>query len=259
MTYKFFEIERHKHVGVVRFNRPDRLNSFDVTMTHEMPGAFHELIDDDNIRSVVVTGKGKGFCAGADVNYLQELVAGQKLAEGEALVTAGSQVVEMIHNAGKPVIAAINGAAAGGGAGIALACDIQLMAQSASIGFTFVRIGLHPDLGCMYFLPRLVGPAKAAELFMTGEMIAADEALRLGMVNHVIPDTELMPRAMLMARTLAEKSTHALRLVKKGLAQSLDEPLDKMLKYEIDSQKICFGSEEAKTALQLFLDARHKK
>lgn len=259
MTYQFFEIERHKHVGVVRFNRPDRLNSFDATMTREMPDAFRELMGDDNIRAIVVTGKGKGFCAGADVDYLQELVTGQKLVEGEALVAAGSQVVEMIHNADKPVIAAINGAAAGGGAGIALACDIRLMAQSASIGFTFVRIGLHPDLGCTYFLPRLVGPAKAAELFMTGEMIAADEALRLGVVNHVISDTELMPRAMLMARTLAEKSPHTLRLVKKGLAQSLDESLEKMLKYEIDSQKTCFGSKEAKTALQQFLDARRKK
>ena len=259
MTYQHFEIERHKHVGVVRFNRPDRLNSFDAAMTREMPNAFHEVMEDDNIRSVVVTGKGKGFCAGADVNYLQELIAGQKLDEGEALVTAGSQVVVMIHNADKPIIAAINGAAAGGGAGIALACDIRLMAQSASIGFTFVRIGLHPDLGCMYFLPRLVGPAKAAELFMTGEMIAADEALRLGMVNHVIPDTELMPRAMLMARALAEKSPHALRLTKKGLAQSLDESLENILKFEIDSQKTCFGSEEAKIALQQFLDSRHRK
>jgi 2-(1,2-epoxy-1,2-dihydrophenyl)acetyl-CoA isomerase len=216
-------------------------------------------MDDDNIHSVVVAGKGKGFCAGADVNYLHELVSGQKLDEGEALVSGGSQVVEMIHNADKPVIAAINGATAGGGAGIALACDIRLMAQSASIGFTFVRIGLHPDLGCMYFLPRLVGPAKAAELFMTGEMIAADEALRLGMVNQVIPDTELMPRAMLMARALAEKSPHALRLMKKGLAQSLDESLEKILKYEIDSQKECFGSPQAKSALQQFLDSRRKK
>lgn len=259
MTYQFFEVERHERVGVLRFNRPDRLNSFHKQMIPEMPGAFHELINDDNIRSVVVVGKGKGFCAGADVNYLQELAVGQKIEEGEELVTAGSQVVEMIHNADKPVIAAINGAAAGGGAGIALACDIRLMAQSASIGFTFVRIGLHPDFGCTYFLPRLVGPGKAAELLMTGEMITADEASRLGLVNYAIPDPELMPRAMLLARTLAEKSPHALRLMKKGLAQSFGEPLDKMLKYEIYSQKICFGSEETKIALQQFLDSRRRK
>jgi len=259
MTYRFFEIERHKHVGVLRFNRPDRLNAFDAAMTREMPVAFHEILDEEKVRAVVLTGSGKGFCTGADVNFLQELVAGQKIAEGEALVTAGSQVIEMIHNADKPVIAAINGAAAGGGAGIALACDIRLMAQSASLGFTFVRIGLHPDLGCTYFLPRLVGPAKAAELFMTGEMVVADEALRLGMVNHVIPDIELMPRAMLMARLLAEKSPHALRLMKKGLAQTYSEPLDKILKYEIYAQKICFASEEAKAALQQYLDSRRRK
>jgi 2-(1,2-epoxy-1,2-dihydrophenyl)acetyl-CoA isomerase len=167
-------------------------------------------------------------------------------------------MVEMIHAADKPVIAAINGPAAGGGAGIALACDIRMMAQSASLGFTFIRIGLHPDLGCTYFLPRLVGPEKAAELMMTGEMIAADEALRLGMVNHVVPDAELMPAALKLANTIAEKSPLALRLLKKGMHQTFEQPLDAILKYEVYAQSLCFDSKEAAAAIQKFLAARRK-
>jgi enoyl-CoA hydratase/carnithine racemase len=132
------------------------------------------------------------------------------------------------------------------------------MAQSASIGFTFIRIGLHPDLSCTYFLPRLVGPAKAAELFMTGEMISADKALQLGMVNDVVPDGDLMPAALKLAATIAEKSPLALRLMKKGLHQTFEQPLDAMLKYEIYSQGLCFESKEAMEALQKFLAARKK-
>jgi enoyl-CoA hydratase/carnithine racemase len=132
------------------------------------------------------------------------------------------------------------------------------MAQSATIGFTFIRIGLHPDLSCTYFLPRLVGPAKAAELFMTGEMIAADEALRLGMVNHVVADADLMPKALQLAAAIAEKSPLALRLLKKGLHQTFEQPLEAMLKYEIYAQSLCFDSPEAVAALQKFLAGRKK-
>jgi enoyl-CoA hydratase/carnithine racemase len=216
MTYQFLQLEKHNAVGVLRFNRPERLNAFDGVMVQEVPVALRELLQDDGVRAVVITGNGKGFCAGADVNFLMELAAAKDIARGKVLVSTGSEITQVIHAAEKPVIAAINGPVAGGGAGIALSCDIRIMAQSASIGFTFIRIGLHPDLSCTYFLPRLVGPAKAAELLMTGEMIAADEALRLGMVNHVVPDADLMPAASQLAAAIAEKSPLALRLLKKA-------------------------------------------
>lgn len=258
MTYQFLQLEKQNAAGVLRFNRPERLNAFDGVMVQEVPVALRELLEDDSVRVVILTGNGKGFCAGADVNFLMELAATKDIARGKVLVSTGSEIVEMIHAAEKPVIAAINGPVAGGGAGIALSCDIRIMAQSASIGFTFSRIGLHPDLGCTYFLPRLVGPAKAAELFMTGEMISADEALRLGMVNHVVPDGELMPTALKLAATIAEKSPLALRLMKKGLHQTFEQPLDAMLKYEIYAQSLCFESKEAMEALHKFLAARKK-
>jgi 2-(1,2-epoxy-1,2-dihydrophenyl)acetyl-CoA isomerase len=258
MTYQFLQLEKQHAVGILRFNRPERLNAFDGVMVQEVPMALRELLDDDGVRAIVLTGNGKGFCAGADVNFLMELAAAKDIARGKVLVSTGSEIIEMIHAAEKPVIAAVNGAAAGGGAGIALACDVRLMAQSASLGFTFIRIGLHPDLGCTYFLPRLVGPAKAAELLMTGEMISADEALRLGIVNHVVSDAELMPAALKLAETLAEKSPLSLRLLKKGLHQTFEQPLDAMLKYEIYAQVLCFESKEAAEAIQKFLTSRKK-
>jgi 2-(1,2-epoxy-1,2-dihydrophenyl)acetyl-CoA isomerase len=258
MTYQFFQLEKQNAVGILRFNRPAQLNAFDNVMIQEAPVALRELLEDESVRVVVITGNGKGFCAGADVNLLHELGSAKDISRGKILVSTGSEMVKMIHTADKPVIAAINGPAAGGGAGIALACDIRIMAQSASIGFTFIRIGLHPDLGCMYFLPRLVGPAKAAELLMTGEMISAEEALRLGMINHVASDAEFMPAALQLANVIAEKSPLALRLLKKGLQQTYEQPLEAMLKYEIYAQALCFGSQEAAEAIQKFLAARKK-
>jgi 2-(1,2-epoxy-1,2-dihydrophenyl)acetyl-CoA isomerase len=258
MTYQFLQLEKQNAVGILRFNRPERLNAFEGVMVQEVPVALRELLDDEGVRVVIITGNGKGFCAGADVNFLMELAAAKDIARGKILVSTGSEIVEMIHAAEKPVIAAINGPTAGGGAGIALACDIRIMAQSASIGFTFSRIGLHPDLGCTYFLPRLVGPAKAAELFMSGDMIPACEALQLGMVNHLVPDDEVMPTALKLAEAIAEKSPLALRLMKKGLHQTFEQPLDAMLKYEIYAQSLCFESQEAAEALQKFLAARKK-
>ena len=258
MTYQFFHLEKQNAVGILRFNRPAQLNAFDTVMIQEAPVALRELLEDESVRVVVITGNGKGFCAGADVNLLQELGATSDTSRGKVLVSTGSELVDMSHAADKPVIAAINGPAAGGGAGIALGCDVRVMAQSASIGFTFIRIGLHPDLGCTYFLPRLVGPAKAAELMMTGEMISADEALRLGMVNHVVPDAELLATTLKLANAIAEKSPLALRLLKKGLHQTFEQSLDAMLKYEVYAQSLCFDSKAAGEAIQKFLATRKK-
>lgn len=258
MNYQFLQIEKQDAIALLRFNRPERLNAFDAEMGQEICAALRALLDDDGVRAVILTGNGKGFCAGADIHYLSELATAKDIARGRVLVESGNEIVTMIHAAEKPVIAAINGPAAGGGAGLTLACDFRLMAQSASLGFTFIRIGLHPDLGCTYFLPRLVGPAQAAELLMSGEMIGADEALKLHLINHIIPDAELLPAAMKRAESLAEKSPLVLRLLKKGLQQSHGQSLDAMLKYEVYAQSLCFESPEAAGAIEKFLASRKK-
>lgn len=258
MTYQFIQLEKQNSLGMLRFNRPAQLNAFDTVMIQEASVALRELLHDESVRVVILTGNGKGFSAGADVNLLNELGVSGDIARGKVLVSTGSEMVEMIHAADKPVIAAINGPAAGGGASLALGCDVRVMAQSASIGFTFIRIGLHPDMGCTYFLPRLVGPAKAAELMMTGEMIGAEEALRLGMVNHVVADAELLPATLRLAHVIADKSPLALRLLKRGLHQTFAQSLEAMLKYEVYSQSLCFESKEAAAAIQKFLATRKK-
>ncbi len=258
MTYQYLHLEKQNAAGILRFNRAETLNAFDAVMVQEIPAALRELLDDGEVRAIILTGTGKGFCAGADVKYLAELAAAQDVARGEALVRTANAAVEMIHSADKPVIAAINGATVGGGSGLALACDLRLMAQSASMSFAFIRIGLHPDLGCTYFLPRLVGPAKAAELFMSGRTLAANEALALGLTNHVVAEEALLSQALKLASELAERSPLALRLIKEGLRQTFAPSLHAMLEFEVRGQGLCFESREAKEAIQKFLAARKR-
>src|SRR5712692_3953708 len=143
------------------------------------------------VRAVVITGSGRAFCAGADIGYMRELLESRDWEAAKALVEGGREVVTAIRNAPKPVIAAVNGPAAGGGANLALACDFRIASERATIGQTFNRIGLHPDWGGTYFLPRLVGPSKALELFLTGEVIGAAEALRIGLFTRVVPHDRL--------------------------------------------------------------------
>ncbi|MGH7564622.1 MAG: enoyl-CoA hydratase/isomerase family protein, partial [Gemmatimonadota bacterium] len=207
--------ERDGVVGVVRLNRPEKLNAFTGDMRDRIGDAIEELGADPAVRVLIVTGAGRGFCAGADLDYLRELVETGNDRDFEKLLRAGERVVTAIRGLEKPVIAAINGPAAGGGANLALACDLRVMAESASIGQTFSRVGLHPDWGGTWFLPRLVGESAALELMWSGRMVPADEALRLGMVNRVVPDDRLWAEALDWARQLAAGPPLAVARIKR--------------------------------------------
>jgi 2-(1,2-epoxy-1,2-dihydrophenyl)acetyl-CoA isomerase len=196
-------------VGIVRLNRPEKLNAFTGDMRDRIGDAVEELGADPEVRVLIVTGAGRGFCAGADVGYLQELVESGNERDFEKLLRAGERVVTAIRQLDKPVLAAVNGPAAGGGANLALACDLRIMADTASIGQTFSRIGLHPDWGGTYFMPRLVGEATALELVWSGRMVPAEEALALGLVNRVVPTGRLWEEALAWAEDLAQASTRA--------------------------------------------------
>jgi len=196
-------IEIEDGVGTLTLNRPDKLNAFIGEMRGEIAGGIETLGADDGVRAVIITGTGRAFCAGADVKYLTHLIETRAIDEAVALVEAGRRVASAIRGMPKPVIAAVNGPAAGGGANLALACDLRLASETASIGQTFNRIGLHPDWGGTYAVPRLVGPARTAELFFFAEMVPAAECERIGLVNRVVPADELMPLAREWARTLA--------------------------------------------------------
>lgn len=246
--------ERDGAVGVVRLNRPEKLNAFAGDMRDRIGDAIELLGGDPAVRAVIVTGAGRGFCAGADVDYLRELVESGNDRDFEKLLRAGERVVTAIRGLDKPVIAAVNGPAAGGGANLALACDLRVMGESASIGQTFSRIGLHPDWGGTYLLPRLVGQSAALELMWSGRMVPAEEALRMGMVNRVVSDDRLWEAALEWARELAAAPPLAVARIKRAVYASLDEDLDQMLGIELESQLACFDSEDVRRGLAAFRD-----
>jgi 2-(1,2-epoxy-1,2-dihydrophenyl)acetyl-CoA isomerase len=249
-------VEADGAVSTLTLNRPEKLNSFVGTMRDELTAALDELGADRSVRAIIVTGAGRAFCAGADVTYLTRLIESGNIDEATALVEAGRRVVTAVRSMSKPVLAAINGAAAGGGANLALACDLRLASDRASIGQTFNRIGLAPDWGGSYHLPRLVGPARAAELFFFAEMIPAAEAERIGLVNRVVPHAELMDTAKEWADRLAAKPALALQYAKQAVQRSLSSTVDEMLDFETAAQRDCFGSADALEGVRAFVDKR---
>ncbi len=252
-------IETGGGVGTLTLSRPEKLNAFIDTMRDEIAEGLERLGEDDDVRAVIVTGAGRAFCAGADVRYLAHLIETRAIDEAVALVEAGRRVVTAIRDMPKPVIAAINGPAAGGGANLALACDLRLASDRASIGQTFNRIGLHPDWGGTYAVPRLVGPARAAELFFLAEMVPAEEAARIGLVNRVVPHDRLMETAREWADRLARGPALPLRLAKRAIQASLASSLDQMLDFETDAQRQCFTSEDAREGVRAFLEKREPR
>jgi 2-(1,2-epoxy-1,2-dihydrophenyl)acetyl-CoA isomerase len=243
-------------VGTLTLNRPDKLNAFAGTMRQEIADALDELERDAAVRAIVVTGAGRGFCAGADIGYMAELIERRDVEALAALVEAGRRVVTTIRRSAKPVIGSINGVAAGGGANLALACDIRIASDQAKLGQTFNRIGLHPDWGGTYFLPRLVGPAKALELVWMADVIDAAECLRLGLFNRVVPHDALAAATAATARALAAKPALAVGLAKRAVYQSLDRALPEMLDYELEAQLRCFQSGDAAEGMAAFLEKR---
>ncbi|WP_419165489.1 enoyl-CoA hydratase/isomerase family protein [Candidatus Palauibacter sp.] len=253
-THVLLDIE--DGVGTLTLNRPEKLNAFIGEMRTEIARGVQALGADDAVRAVIITGAGRAFCAGADVKYMTGLIERQDVEEALALVEGGREVATAIRAMPKPVIAAINGPAAGGGANLALACDLRLASETATIGQTFNRIGLHPDWGGTYVVPRLAGPARAAELFFFAEMIPAAEAERMGLVNRVVPADELMPLAREWARRLARKPALPLRLAKEAIRRSLAASFEEMLDYETAAQRACFASDDALEGVRAFVEKR---
>jgi 2-(1,2-epoxy-1,2-dihydrophenyl)acetyl-CoA isomerase len=256
MSFEQVLLDRAEGIGTLTLNRPDKLNAFAGRMRQEIAEGLDELERDDTVRVIVITGAGRGFCAGGDVTYMAELVERRDVEAMAALVDAGRHVVTTIRQSRKPVIASLNGVAAGGGANLALACDLRIASDRASMGQTFNRIGLHPDWGGTYFLPRLLGPAKALELIWLAEMIDARECERLGLVNKVVTHAALEDATRAWARALADKPPLAIALAKRAVYDSLDRTLPEMLDYELDAQLRCFESGDASEGIRAFTEKR---
>jgi 2-(1,2-epoxy-1,2-dihydrophenyl)acetyl-CoA isomerase len=225
-------------------------------MRVELGQVVRDAAADDAIRAIVMTGAGRAFCAGADVARMHDLVVAENWDELEALVEAGAAVVRMIEGLSKPVLAAVNGAAAGGGANLALACDIRIAARSASIGQTFCRLGLQPDWGGTYFLPRLVGIGRAMELVLTADMLPAGEAERIGLFNRLVDDDRVVGETVSLAERIAARPPQAIALARQAVRGACALSLPQALEVERTNQLHLFRTPEAREAMQSFLAKR---
>lgn len=243
-------------VAWITLNRPERLNAFAGAMRDDLRAAVERAAEDAEARVIVITGQGRGFCTGADVEVMSDLLARGDADTFAGYVEAGMRCARAIHACRKLVIAAVNGVAAGAGASLAVACDVRLASERASIGFTFNRIGVHPDWGATYFLPRLIGAGRAAELVYSARMVDADEGLRMGLFQRVLPAEGFADAAAAYARELARKPPLALAAAKHSLAASPDADLVTMLEMERSAQMHLFRSADAREGIAAFNEKR---
>ncbi|HEX6069777.1 MAG TPA: enoyl-CoA hydratase/isomerase family protein [Longimicrobiaceae bacterium] len=237
-------------VAYILLNRPDRLNCFADTMREELADALESVAASDEIRVIVISGAGRAFCTGADMEALAALAEADDHEEFARQVQAGGRVVRRIRELPIPVIAAVNGVASGSGAALAIACDIRLASQDAVIGFGFSRYGLHPDWGATHFLPRLVGTGRATELLLTGRMVSAGEAERIGLFERMAPASTFAEAVDSFAREIAEKPSYPLRLLKRTLFGGTGNTgLDEALRQEAEAQVACFRQGHLRAAL----------
>lgn len=246
-------------VGTVTLNRPEAMNAFGGTMREDLLELLRLAREDRRVRCVVITGAGKAFCAGGDIASMAELQAQNDTSVIEQRMRIGAEVVTLIRAMPKPVIAAINGAAAGAGLNLALACDMRLAAESARFAASFVKIGLVPDWGGTHLLARLVGAPKAMELMMTGERFDAAEALRLRLVNRVIPDPQFIAEVRCFARQLASGPVEALSEIKQATYRGVSSSLSDALAAEAEAQARLFLGPDAREGMRAFLEKREPK
>src|ERR1051325_266223 len=226
MPYEFIKYESDHGVATITLNRPDVLNSFNRRMAQELQGALAEAGSDAQVRAVMIIGSGRGFCAGQD---LGESTGNASVDLGDIVKTSYTPIVKAIRGLEKPVVAAVNGVAAGAGANLAFACDIVVAAEDASFIQSFSKIGLVPDTGGSFVLPRLIGPARALALAFLADKISANQAREWGMIHDVVPGTVLHDKATALARHLATMPTRGLALTKKLFNASLANDLDAQL------------------------------
>ena len=240
-------------VATITLSRPDKLNAFTGTMREDLLDALRACERDEGVRVVVITGAGRAFCAGGDVEYMASLQQTNDVESFRKLLDAGRDIILQLASMPKPVLASVNGVAAGAGCNLALACDYRIASDAAKLSESFVKIGLHPDWGGTWLLPRLVGRSRAFELMATGRMVEAQEALAIGMVDRVVPAAELAAETETLARTLAASSPLAVAGIKRALNAAERNDLRAQLELEAEQQVGCFQSEEARARITAFI------
>jgi enoyl-CoA hydratase len=245
-------IEKRGRIAIVTVNRPDKLNALNIATRNDILEAFEQLAHDDEIRVVVITGAGeKAFIAGADINEFAGMTAIKQRA-----VMKGRRAFDSVEDFPKPVIAMINGFALGGGCELAMSCDIRIASTKAKLGQPEIKLGIIPGGGGTQRLTRLVGEGKAMELILTGDMISAEEAQRLGLVNYVVAPEELEAKTIELANKIAEMSPVALAMAKAAVKNSARTTLREGLDAEVDLFALCFSSEDKEEGVRAFIEKR---
>lgn len=256
MSWEHVLLDNTDHIAWITLNRPEKMNAFGGRMRQEIAEIVDTVCADPDVRVIVITGAGKAFCVGGDVT---EFVSGETRALEETAPSerpAMSKIVLALNRVEKPVIAMVNGVAAGGGVNLALSCDIRIASDKARFGQVFTRRGVHPDWGGIYFLPRLVGYAKACELIFSGDVIDAQEAFRLGMVNRMVPHDQLTAVTREMAARMAKNAPIPIAFAKRGLQNFTKWDLAQALDYEAYVLGVTMKTEDIKEGFTAFLEKR---
>lgn len=253
-TFETVLYEQHAAVASITLNRPDRRNAMDVQLNRDLLAALHTAADDTAVRAVLITGAGQGFCAGADLSLFQPQPTPETIYE--TILTNYQPMMALLTTMPKPVIAAVNGVAAGAGASLALAADVRVMAHDASILMAFSNIGLIPDAGATWFLTRLVGYGRAYEIAAEGRRIPAERCLELGLANRVVPADDLLDEALAWAVHLAQRPTLALGLMKQAMLHAQLNDLASTIEFEARLQKQTVPSHDFMEGVSAFMQKR---
>lgn len=255
----FILTETSNHITTITLNRPEKLNAFSGTMREDLAAALDSAAADAGVRVVVITGAGRAFCSGGDVEYMSRLQRERATGDFMRLLDAGKRIVTTIRAMPKPVIASINGVAAGAGCNLALACDYRIASSEAKLAQSFVKIGLHPDWGGTYFLPRLVGPSRAMEIMMTGRLVSADEASSIGMVDRLVAPDALSAETAKLASAIASGPPGAIAAIKSAVYDAFTNDLAAQCDLEARNQTAAFLSDDSAEGMAAFFEKRPPK
>jgi len=249
--------EKNEGIGIITLNRPEKYNAMSRDMLLDLGRILDEASADDSVKTLVVTGTGKAFCTGGDlVGHPSFDTEDPGPVMRKQYVWEGNHLPVVLQKMEKPVIAAVNGVAAGAGMDLALACDIRMVSEKAKFTEVFVRAGLMNDMGGSWALPRIVGLGKALELILTGDTIDAQEALRIGLANHVVPHEELMTKTMELAGRFAKGPTQAYKMIKWSIYRALNTDLAAASENELFGQSFLLGTQDVKNAVKSFLEKK---
>ena len=254
--YENIDVKSEAGIVTITLSRPEKLNALVGHMRRDLAEALEHAGSDRSARVVIITGAGRAFCAGGDVAFMAELAERHDTEEFARLLGAARRVILAIRQMTKPVIGVINGPASGAGCNLAFACDLRIASTDATFTQSFVKVGLHPDWGGTFFLPKLVTPNKACEMFFLGESISAEEALRLGIVNQLVAPDELEAATQALAERLRAAPPVSIAAAKQAVYMSESADLEEMLRYETEAQMRCFESDDGHEGIRAFLQKR---